>query len=66
MAEVLRNGNVYHLRNDKVSYVLMEMPGGTLAHLYFGARRLVLSGSGLTRAAWPRPRGRAGRCGRRY
>jgi len=38
MAEILREGNLYHLRNEQISYVLMEMPGGVLAHLYFGAR----------------------------
>ncbi|MBQ6121839.1 MAG: alpha-galactosidase [Clostridia bacterium] len=51
MAEILRNGNVYHLRNEKVSYVLMEMPGGTLAHLYFGARLEKLNAANLLRRA---------------
>ena len=51
MAEILRNGNVYHLRNEKVSYVLMEMSGGTLAHLYFGARLEGLSAANLLRRA---------------
>jgi len=51
MAEILRNGNVYHLRNEKVSYVLMEMSGGTLAHLYFGARLEGLSTANLLRRA---------------
>ena len=47
MAEILRNGNVFHLRNDKISYVLMEMPGGVLAHLYFGARLENLNAANL-------------------
>ena len=51
MAEILRDGSVYHLRNDKVSYVLMEMPGGTLAHLYFGARLEGLNAANLLRRA---------------
>ena len=38
MAQILHEGNLYHLRNEQVSYVLRQMPGGVLAHLYFGAR----------------------------
>ena len=51
MAEILRNGNLYHLRNDRISYVLMEMPGGVLAHLYFGARLEGLNAANLLRHA---------------
>ena len=38
MAEILRQGNAYHLRNTRISYILTVMPGGILAHLYFGKR----------------------------
>ncbi len=51
MAEILRDGSVYHLRNEWISYVLMEMPGGTLAHLYFGARLEGLNAANLLRRA---------------
>ena len=49
MAEILHNGNLYHLRNDVISYVLMEMPGGVLSHLYFGARLAGLNAATLLR-----------------
>ena len=51
MAEILRDGNVYHLRNEQVSYVMQEMPGGVLAHLYFGARLEGLNAANLLRRA---------------
>ena len=51
MAEILREGNLYHLRNDRISYVMMEMPGGVLAHLYFGARLTGLNAANLLRRA---------------
>ena len=51
MAEILHNGNLYHLRNDVISYVLMEMPGGVLSHLYFGARLEGLNAANLLRHA---------------
>ena len=38
MAEIFREGNLWHLRNEWISYALMEMPGGVLAHLYAGPR----------------------------
>ncbi len=38
MVEILREGNVFHLRNDQISYVLCELEGGVLAHLYAGPR----------------------------
>ena len=27
MAEILRDGNIIHLRNDRISYAMLEMPG---------------------------------------
>ena len=51
MAEILSDGSVYHLRNEWISYVLTEMPGGTLAHLYFGARLEGLNAANLLRRA---------------
>ena len=51
MAEIVKNGSIYHLRNDKISYVLMEMPGGTLAQLYFGGRLEGLNAANLLRRA---------------
>ena len=51
MAEILREGNLYHLRNEQISYVMREMPGGVLAHLYFGARLEGLNAGNLLRRA---------------
>ena len=38
MIEVLQQGNLYHLRNDHISYILAVMPENALAHIYFGCR----------------------------
>ena len=38
MMEILKQNNLYHLRNARISYILSVMPGGVLAHLYFGPR----------------------------
>ncbi len=38
MAEIIREGNLFHLRNDRISYVLLVMPDNVLAHIYFGRR----------------------------
>ena len=38
MTEILQQGKTWHLRNDRVSYVLTVMPEGSLAHIYFGRR----------------------------
>ena len=38
MAEIVREGNLFHLRNDRISYILCVMPEHALAHLYFGRR----------------------------
>lgn len=51
MAEILRQDNIWHLRNDRVSYVMMELPGGVLAHLYFGARLARVNAANLLRHA---------------
>ena len=51
MAEIFREGNLWHLRNRWISYVLCEMPGGVLAHLYAGARLERLNPASLLRRA---------------
>ena len=51
MAEILREGRAFHLRNESISYVLYEMPDGTLAHLYFGPRLAGLNAANLLRHA---------------
>ena len=38
MSEILHEGNLFHLRNRHISYVLYLVPGGIPAHIYFGAR----------------------------
>ncbi|MBQ9300360.1 MAG: alpha-galactosidase [Clostridia bacterium] len=38
MAEILQQGNLYHLRNDHISYIMAVMPENVLAHIYFGGR----------------------------
>lgn len=38
MAEIVREGNLFHLRNDRISYVFLVMPENALAHIYFGRR----------------------------
>ena len=38
MAEIVREGNLFHLRNDHISYILRVMPENVLAHIYFGRR----------------------------
>ena len=37
-AEVIRSQNQFHLRNQKISYVIGLENGGFLSHLYFGPR----------------------------
>ncbi len=51
MAEILREGNIWHLRNEWISYALCEMPGGVLAHLYAGKRLNGLNPASLLRRA---------------
>ena len=51
MAEILREGNLFHLRNGYLSYVMYRMPGGVLAHLYTGARLEQVSAANLLRHA---------------
>lgn len=51
MAEILREGNIWHLRNEWISYALCEMPGGVLAHLYAGKRLNGLNPASLMRRA---------------
>lgn len=38
MVEVLREEKMFHLRNDRISYILCVMPENVLAHIYFGRR----------------------------
>ncbi len=51
MAEILRQGNVWHLRNGSVSYALAVLPGGVVAHLYFGPRLARVSADNLLKHA---------------
>ncbi len=51
MAEILREGNIWHLRNKWMSYALCELPGGVVAHLYAGARVERLNAANLLRHA---------------
>ena len=51
MAQILREENIWHLRNDEISYVLCVMPGGIPAHLYFGPRLERLNAANLLRHA---------------
>ena len=51
MAQILREENIWHLRNDDISYVLCVMPGGIPAHLYFGPRLERLNAANLLRHA---------------
>ena len=38
MVEILREKNLYHLRNDHISYVIGIMPDQQTAHIYLGRR----------------------------
>lgn len=38
MLEILYQSGLYHLRNDRVSYIMAVMPENVLAHIYFGKR----------------------------
>ncbi len=38
MAEIIIKDNLFHLRNDDVSYIIGILEGGIPAHLYFGKR----------------------------
>ncbi|MDO4865506.1 MAG: alpha-galactosidase [Clostridia bacterium] len=51
MAEILREKNLFHLRNEHISYALCEMPGGILAHLYSGPRLSAVNAANLLRHA---------------
>ena len=51
MAEILREGNIWHLRSRWISYALCELPGGVVAHLYAGPRLNKLNPAGLLRRA---------------
>ena len=49
MPEILRNGDVFHLRNARVSYIFCLTPEGLPAHLYFGPRLNALAPAPLLR-----------------
>ena len=38
MVEILKQGDIWHLRNARVSYALAVLPGGVAMHAWFGAR----------------------------
>ena len=51
MTEILQQGSVYHLRNDRISYAVAVMPENLLAHIYFGRRLHRVSADPLLRHA---------------
>jgi len=51
MAEILREGNLFHLRNDQISYILCVMPENALAHIYWGAHLRAVRPDAVLRAA---------------
>ena len=52
MVEIIRTENIWHLRNDRVSYALAVLPGGIAAHLYFGPRLNGLNLANLLRHSY--------------
>lgn len=57
MAEIIREGSLFHLRNDRISYVLCVMPDNVLAHLYFGRRLRIIDPNQVLRHAGSRDTG---------
>ena len=57
MAEIIRQGNLFHLRNGCISYILCVMPENALAHVYFGRRLNRLDPDPVLRAAGSRDTG---------
>jgi len=51
MTEIITQGSVIHLRNDRVSYVIALLEGGIPMHLYFGRQLSGLNPAGLLRRA---------------
>ena len=51
MAEIVREGNLFHLRNDRISYMLLVMPENVLAHIYFGPRLRWIDSDQVLRSA---------------
>ena len=51
MTEILQENGLLHLRNGSISYIMAVMPGGALAHLYFGPRLSAIHPDGVLRAA---------------
>ena len=51
MAEILHEGNIWHLRNRWISYAVQALPGGVLAQLYAGARLERINPASLMRRA---------------
>ena len=49
MAEILRQGAAYHLRNGQISYIIGILPHGVAAHLYFGERIETLTPQNILR-----------------
>ena len=57
MTEIIRDGRVIHLRNDRVSYGICLLEGGIPMHLYFGPRVASLETAGLLRRCGVGPDG---------
>ena len=49
MAEILLAKEIFHLRNDRISYIMRVVNGETLMHLYFGKRLHEVRGNVLRR-----------------
>ena len=49
MAEILRQGITYHLRNSQISYIIGILPKQIVSHLYFGPRVAALDPEALLR-----------------
>ncbi len=51
MAEIIREGNLFHLRNSRISYIMLVMPESVLAHIYFGRRLRWIDSDQVLRSA---------------
>lgn len=50
MVEILQQENLFHLRNDHISYVLAIMPENALAHIYLGRRLRSINADAILRS----------------
>ena len=57
MTEILKEGSLIHLRNDRISYIQCVTRERALAHVYFGRRLRALDPDAVLCAAGSRPAG---------